>query len=99
MRKFYFSTVENESKLYVDRRESTLNEAGDYILAIKEGAIQRDHIQAEIGEVLIGKAAGRTSDHDITLLKALGLAIEDLAAAQYLYRRAQDKHVGAWLEF
>jgi ornithine cyclodeaminase len=87
------------SKLYVDRRESTLNEAGDYILASKEGAIGPDHIQAEIGEVLIGKAPGRTSDKDITLFKALGLAVEDLAAAQYLYRQAQEKQAGTWVEF
>lgn len=87
------------SKLYVDRRESTLHEAGDYILAAKEGAIRPDHIQAEIGEVLIGKAMGRTSDKDLTLFKALGLAVEDLAAAQYLYRRALDKRAGVWVEF
>jgi len=87
------------SKLFVDRRESALNEAGDYILAAKEGVIGPEHIQAEIGEVLIGKAAGRTSDGDVTLFKALGLAVEDLAAAQYLYRRASDMRAGAWVEF
>jgi len=86
------------SKLYVDRRESTLKESGDYLLAIKEGAIGPDHIQAEIGELLIGKARGRTADRDITMFKALGLAIEDLAAAHYLYCQAKQKQFGSWVE-
>ncbi len=87
------------SKIYVDRRESILNEAGDYIIAAKEGAIGPDHIKAEIGDLLIGRAAGRTSNNDITLFKAVGLAVEDLAAAQYLYLQAQDRSAGTWVEF
>jgi ornithine cyclodeaminase len=87
------------SKLYVDLRESTFNESGDYILAAKEGAIGPDHILGEIGELLIGKATGRTSDRDITLFKALGLGIEDLAAAEYLYRQAKEKRAGTWVDF
>lgn len=87
------------SKLYVDRRESTLKESGDYLLAVKEGAIDADHIQAEIGELLIGKAKGRTADRDITTFKALGLAIEDLAAAHYVYNQAKQGRIGTWVAF
>jgi len=87
------------SKLYVDRRESIFNEAGDYILAAKEGAIGPDHIRAEIGELLTGKAMGRTSEQEITLFKALGLAVEDLASAEYVYRQAKERQVGTWVEF
>ena len=87
------------SKLFVDRRESTLNEAGDYLIAAKEGAIGPEHIQGEIGEILIGSAKGRTSDKEITLFKALGLAVEDLAAAEYIYRQAKEQKIGNWIEF
>jgi ornithine cyclodeaminase/alanine dehydrogenase-like protein (mu-crystallin family) len=87
------------SKVYVDRRESALNESGDYLMAANEGAIGPNHIQAEIGEVLIGTATGRTCDREITLFKALGLAVEDLAAAEYLYRQAKEKRFGSWVEF
>ena len=87
------------SKFFVDSRESTLNESGDYILAAKEGAIGPDHIQAEIGEVLLGKHPGRSSDRGITVFKALGLAAEDLAAAECLFHQASDRHVGTWVEF
>jgi len=87
------------ASLFVDRRESTLNESGDYLLAAREGAIGPDHIKAEIGELLTGEKEGRTSEDEITLFKSLGLAIEDLAAAEYAYRQAQQSGVGTWVEF
>ena len=68
------------------RRESTVNESGDYLFALREGAIAGpEHIRAEIGEILIGRAKGRTARDEITLFKSLGLAIEDLASVRYLY--------------
>lgn len=85
--------------LFVDRRESALNEAGDYLLAAMEGAIGAGHISAELGEVLIGACSGRSSRDEITLFKSLGLAIEDLAAAAYVYREAQKQDAGTWVEF
>lgn len=87
------------ASLFVDRRESTLNEAGDYLFAAREGAIGPDHIKAEIGELLLESKPGRTSPKEITLFKSLGLAIEDLASAEYIYRQAQEKDVGTWVEF
>jgi ornithine cyclodeaminase len=87
------------SSLFVDRRESTLNEAGDYLFAAREGAIGADHIKAEIGELLIGQAQGRTADDEITLFKSLGLAVEDLASAAYVYRQAKERQAGTWVEF
>ena len=64
------------SRLFVDRRESARNEAGDYLIPLREGAIGEDHIVAEIGEVAAGMADGRRSAEEITLFKSLGLAIE-----------------------
>ena len=87
------------AKLFVDRRESALNEAGDYLIAAREGAIGPDHIRAEIGELLIGAAYGRETEDEITIFKSLGLAIEDLAAAQYLYDKAEKAQAGTWVEF
>jgi ornithine cyclodeaminase/alanine dehydrogenase-like protein (mu-crystallin family) len=87
------------ASLFVDRRESTVNEAGDFLFAVRDGAIGPDHIRAEIGEVLGGEKPGRTSSDEITLFKSLGLAIEDLAAAEYLYRRARELNAGTWVEY
>jgi ornithine cyclodeaminase/alanine dehydrogenase-like protein (mu-crystallin family) len=85
--------------LFVDRRESALNEAGDYLIAAKEGAIGPEHIRAEVGEVLIGAHPGRTSPDEITIFKSLGLAIEDLSAVAYLYYKARQQGVGSWVDF
>lgn len=87
------------SSLFVDRRESTLNEAGDYLFPAREGVIGPDHIRAEIGEVLKGDKPGRTSSEEITLFKSLGIAVEDLAAAEYLYGKATELNAGTWVEF
>jgi ornithine cyclodeaminase len=87
------------STFFVDRRESTLNEAGDYIVPASEGAVGPDHIRGEIGEILIGKASGRTSPDEITIFESQGLAIEDLATAQFLYRKALETGTGARATF
>ncbi|MEN3331270.1 MAG: hypothetical protein V7641_635 [Blastocatellia bacterium] len=87
------------ASLFVDRRESTLNESGDYLLALRDGVIGPDHIRAEIGEVLITNKPGRTSAEEITLFKSLGLAIEDLASAEYLYRKAKAQRAGTWVDY
>ena len=80
--------------LYVDRRESTVNESGDYLFAARDGAIGPDHIRGEIGELLIGAAEGRRSDSELTVFKSLGLAVEDLAAAELVLRRAEAEGAG-----
>jgi ornithine cyclodeaminase/alanine dehydrogenase-like protein (mu-crystallin family) len=87
------------SSLFVDRRESTLNEAGDYLVPFQEGAIGPDHIKAEVGEILTGAHPGRTTPDELTVFKSLGLAVEDLAAAEYVVRRAQETGTGTTVEF
>jgi len=93
------SATMKAASLFVDRRESALNEAGDYLLAAAEGAIGPEHIKAELGEVLAGFKGGRQSADEITLFKSLGVAVEDLDAAEFIFRQAQRKEVGAWTEF
>jgi ornithine cyclodeaminase len=87
------------ASLFVDRRESTINESGDYLFALREGAISETHIRAEIGEILTGQAKGRTSKSEITLFKSLGLAVEDLASAQFLFEKASREDAGTWVDF
>jgi ornithine cyclodeaminase len=87
------------SALYVDRRESTENEAGDYLFPLREGAIGPDHIRAELGDVLAGTAPGRSSDDELTVFKSLGIGVEDLASAELVYRRAREQGLGVEVEF
>jgi alanine dehydrogenase len=87
------------SRLYVDRRESTLNEAGDFLTPKNEGAIGDDHIVGEIGEVLTGKVPGRRTRDENTLFKSLGLAVEDVASARHIYEEARRTGKGRFVPF
>ncbi len=87
-----------KAKLFVDRRESTLNEAGDFLFPKKEGAINDDHIKGEIGEVLLGRVKGRELDSEITVFKSLGLAVEDVASAHHIYTKALAQNMGIGVE-
>jgi ornithine cyclodeaminase len=87
------------SALFVDRRESTVNESGDYLRAVEERGIGPGHIRAEIGELIAGAHPGRSSDGELTLFKSLGLAVEDLAAAELAAARARERGIGTEIEF
>lgn len=87
------------SSLYVDRAESTVNEGGDYLFALREGAIREGHIRGELGELLIGSKPGRRTPTEITLFKSLGLAVEDLAAADHVLEKAAKLGRGSVVPF
>jgi len=81
--------------LVVDRRESALNEAGELLIP----GLGEDQIAAELGEVLTGAHAGRSSDDELTVFKSLGLAVEDLAAAELVVRKARERGAGTEVSF
>jgi len=87
------------ARFFVDRLESALNEAGEFIIPRDEGVIGQDHIIGEIGALLSGKITGRQTPRDITIFKSLGIAVEDLAAARHILDRALEKKVGTFVEF
>ncbi|MFH1796232.1 MAG: ornithine cyclodeaminase family protein [Pseudomonadota bacterium] len=82
------------SRLFVDYRPSTFAQAGEVIGAIESGRIGRDHVLAEIGEVLSGKAGGRRDPGEITLYRSLGIAAQDLACVAHCLRAAQARGMG-----
>lgn len=86
------------ARLFVDRKESTINEAGDYLFPLRERAITEAHIVGEIGDVLRGTLNGRSSAAEITLFKSLGLAVEDIAATHYVYTQAVKSGRGVSVE-
>jgi ornithine cyclodeaminase/alanine dehydrogenase-like protein (mu-crystallin family) len=85
------------ARLYVDSRAAALVESGDVVQGIKDGLFGPDHVRGELGEVVLGKVAGRSSDADITIFKSLGMAVEDVVAADLVYRRAVEKGTGTEL--
>ena len=87
------------ARFFTDRRESCLAEAGDFRIARDEGAIADSHLLGEVGEVFLGRVPGRVSPGDVTVFESLGLAVEDLASAHHLLRRARETGAGQWLEW
>jgi alanine dehydrogenase len=81
-------------RVFVDSRTGAFAEAGDIILPIKEGTIHEQHVAGELGEVVIGRIAGRTSPDVVTIFKSLGMAIEDVAAAHLAYIKAAERGLG-----
>ncbi len=76
-------------RVFVDRRESALAEAGDLLVPMREGRLTEAHIAGDLGDILLGRIPGRRGGDEITLFKSLGLAVEDLAAAAAVLARAR----------
>lgn len=86
------------SRFFVDCRDSTVNEGGEYLRALKSGAISPAHIIAEIGEVANASKPGRTSAAEVTLYKSLGVAPQDLASAHRVLQKARDLGIGQLID-
>jgi len=70
------------ARVFVDSRAAAVVEAGDIVQNSKE-------ISGELGEVILGRVPGRTSEQDVVIFKSLGMAVEDVAAAHLVYDRAR----------
>lgn len=87
------------SRLFVDFAEACLVEAGDILVPMKEGVISRDHLRGDLGEVVAGIRPGRERDDQITVFKSVGLAIQDVATASFVYGQARARKIGVEFEF
>ena len=93
-------TTTVERSTYVpDLRDRATQDAGALLHAIETGVVTESHIHAELGDIVAGNAAGRTSDDEITVFDSGGTAIETVAAAGMLYERAREQGLGATIEF
>jgi alanine dehydrogenase len=82
-----------------DLRERVPQDAGSFLAAVEEGAISKDHVHAELGEVVAGNAPGRESDEDVTVFDSGGTGIETVAAAHMLYEKAKAEGLGSEISF
>jgi ornithine cyclodeaminase len=85
------------SRLYVDSKDAAVVEAGDVVMNIASGLFDKSHIVGELGELVLGRIEGRTSPRDVTVFKSLGMAVEDVVAADLVLRRAVETGAGTEL--
>jgi ornithine cyclodeaminase/alanine dehydrogenase-like protein (mu-crystallin family) len=85
------------ASLFVDSRSLALTEAGDLIIPLQNGLIAEDTIRAELGELILGEKKGRQTDDAITLFKSVGMAVQDMAVAKTIYRKAEAQNAGTLL--
>lgn len=90
-------TVRRARHVFVESRQAALAEAGDVLKPLAEGVIRKSDI-IELGAVAIGQHSGRTSVEEITLFKSVGSAVQDLAAAGAVLRRAREMQLGVDVE-
>jgi alanine dehydrogenase len=79
-----------EAKVVVDSIEAIMEETGDILIPITEGAITVDHIHAELGEIVLGQKEGRTPDDGLTAFKSVGLAIQDSSVASLVLKKYRE---------
>jgi len=82
-----------KASLFTDNYESIFNEAGDFIIPQKEGAINGNHVKGDLSEVLTGTKNGRTTNDEITIFKSLGIAAEDIFSAWHIYEKVNPKMI------
>jgi ornithine cyclodeaminase/alanine dehydrogenase-like protein (mu-crystallin family) len=87
------------ARVYVDTRAGALSEAGDLLLASRDGGFALDVVAGEVGEVLLGSVRGRHSRGDVTVYKSVGAAFLDAATARLAYEQAGHLTVGTVYEF
>ena len=86
-------TIE-KSKVVVDERSAALREAGELIIPIQNGEITDNIIYAELAEIVSGQKPGRLTDDEITLFKSMGLSLEDISTAKFVFDKAIEKGLG-----
>ena len=85
------------SRFFVDSRAAALVESGDVVMGIRDGLFDKTHVAGELGEAVLGRVDGRTSDDQITVFKSLGMAVEDVVTADLVFRRAVETGAGTEL--
>jgi len=88
-----------KSRVFTDKTEQVLKEAGDLVIPISQGIYKPENIIGELADVVAGKVKGRTSNSDVTLFKSVGIALEDIAVAHTVYELAIKKSIGREVSF
>ena len=85
--------IRRSSFIAVDSLDQAKIEAGEFVTAVEKGLLVWERVK-ELRHIVSGAMRGRTGDEEITLFKSLGIAIEDIATAAVVYRKAKEQKVG-----
>lgn len=92
-------TVLLADKVYIDDRDAMLEEAGDFTQLIDKGLITEDFYTGELGDLVLKKVPGRETEDEITIFKSVGISVQDLVTADYIYKKAVQNSIGQNIEF
>jgi len=93
------SGVMAQGRIFTDHAEMARTASGDFLMAVADGTISPTHLLGELGAVLLGRIAGRTGAQDVTIFKSIGMPVEDLLAANYIYAQARADGLGTRAPF
>ena len=85
-------------RVVCDARAAAWQEAGDLVIPFRRGLIDSNRVDAELGDLVLGRSPGRVRPEQITIYKGVGLAALDLAAAQATYVKALELGLGSEIE-
>jgi len=91
--------IVQRAKIVVDTYDSALAEAGDLLIPMAQGLLTKEALHADLGEILTGQKVGRTDETEITIFKSVGVALQDVGAAAWIYRRAKELGLGQVVDF
>ena len=86
--------LERASKIYFDSKEAVLSESGDILIPLEKGIITEDDFTGDLGNVIKGELVGRENDEEIIVFETVGVATQDLVAANTIYKKALELGVG-----
>jgi ornithine cyclodeaminase/alanine dehydrogenase-like protein (mu-crystallin family) len=92
------SRLLSKASIYLDSMEAAMAEAGDILIPMKEGVITKQSVKGDLAGLAMQRIQGRTSETEVTLFKAVGLAFEDNAIGWLLYKKALSTGVGQWVD-
>jgi len=87
-------TVTHADRIFIDNTEAIMSEAGEFLIPMSEGRFSKESIPGELGDLILGRAEGRTDSKQITLMKTVGFATLDIVIAFNVYKKAVAAGVG-----
>ncbi len=91
------TVITRADRIFIDNTEAIMSEAGDLLIPMEEGVFKKENITGELGDLILGRAVGRTDKNQITVMKTVGFATLDIVIAHHIYKKARSQGIGKTL--